>query len=141
MRFENIEVAVGVEIADADTHAGLLLAILIQRHAALQTALGERAVVVVAEQQAGRRVARDVDIGPAVAIEIGGHGGQRVAGFTSENAGLLADIGECSVTVVVVQTAVLLRQPLRTADTPERRSNCTPDSCPRIGIFSGSKTT
>ena len=88
MGLENIEVAVGVEIADAHPHARLLLAVLAQRDAAFQALLGERAVAIVAEQQAGRGVAGHVDIGPAVAIEIGRHGGQRIAGFTAGDAGL-----------------------------------------------------
>ena len=79
MGFENVQVAVGVEVADADAHARLLLAVLAERDAALEALLGERAVAIVAEEQAGRGVAGDVDVGPAVAIEIGRGGGQRVA--------------------------------------------------------------
>ena len=52
--------------------------------------LGECAVVVVAEEQAGRGVAGHVDVGPAVVVEIGGDGGQSVPPFS------LADAGRCS---------------------------------------------
>ena len=59
-------------------HAGLLLAVFAEGDAGLQAALGEGSVVVVAEEQAGRGVAGDVDVRPAVAIEIGCNGGKWV---------------------------------------------------------------
>ena len=68
-------------------HAGLFLAVLAQRYAALQALFGEGAVVIVVEEQAGRGVAGHVDIGPAVAVEIGGDGGQGVAGLHGRDTG------------------------------------------------------
>ena len=56
------------EIAQA--HARLFVAILVQRHAGLQSDIGESAVMVVFQQQTRAGIASDVDIGPPVIIEI-----------------------------------------------------------------------
>src|SRR5258708_28763741 len=111
MRFEDVQVAIRIEVADTEPHSSLLPAVLIQRDTALQTALGERAIVIVAEQQAGRGVAGDVNIRPAVTVKIGGSRRERVIRRGCQNAGWLAHIRECSVSVVVVQTASFLRKP------------------------------
>src|SRR5580700_2248549 len=115
MRFENVEIPVRVEIANPQTHSSLLLAVLAQRDAALQTALGKSAVAIVAKQQAGRSVACDVDVGPAVAVEVGRRRSQRIARLDSGDAGFLADVGERPAPVVMVEPATLLRKPGRTA--------------------------
>ena len=49
MRLEKIQVAVQVEVADPDTHAGLLHPVLVQRDTPLQPLFRERAVVIVAK--------------------------------------------------------------------------------------------
>ena len=79
VRLEHVEQAVAVVVADRDTHARLGVAVLAVRRAALHGDVGERAVAVVAVQDRGRRVGRDVDVGPAVAVEVGRDGGHRVA--------------------------------------------------------------
>src|SRR5204863_6724860 len=104
MRFEDIEMSVVVVIANSQTHAALLTPVLVQRYPGLETALRERAVVIVAEEQAGRGVAGHVDVGPAVAVEIGCGDRQGIVGFDAENAGSLADIRECPIAIVVVET-------------------------------------
>ena len=104
MRFENIQAAVQIVIADAHAHAGLLHAVFIQRDAAFEAHLGERAVVIVPEQEAGRGIASHVDVGPAVVIEIGRNRGHAVTAFRLGNARFLADIGERAVAVVVIET-------------------------------------
>ena len=67
---ENIEPAVAVVIADGHAHAGLLVAILAVGASRHHGDVGESAVVVVVEQDAGLGVHRDVNIRPAVVIEI-----------------------------------------------------------------------
>ena len=78
MRLEDVEIAVEIVVADGDAHAGLLQAVLAQRDAALERLLAERAVVLVAEEPARRRVARDVDVGPAVVVVVRGDRRHRV---------------------------------------------------------------
>ena len=86
---------------------------------------GERAVVIVAEQQAGGGIAGDIDVRPAVVVEIRGHGGHPVAPVDrSRCPHALADIGERAVAVVVVQ-----RERARAAGRAGRSSPECPSSC------------
>ena len=70
---------------------------------------------VVAEQPARRGIARDVDVGPAVVVEVGRHGGHRVRPGRRRDAGLPAHVGERAVTVVVKQFDESGGQAARTA--------------------------
>ncbi len=70
IRSDDVQPAVGVEISDADAHAGQGDAILIERAAGRNRDLAEGPVVVVAIQQTRRAVAGDVDVRPAVVVEI-----------------------------------------------------------------------
>src|ERR1700684_3827286 len=102
MRFENVEEPVRFVIANPQTHSRLLLAVLTQRNAALKTVLGKSAVAIISKLQAGRSVACDIDIGPAVAVEVRRGGSQRIARLDGGDAGFLADVGESPVPVVMV---------------------------------------
>ena len=77
--FENVEPAVAVVVADANAHAGLLVAVVAVGASGDDGDIGERAVVIVVEQHAGLRVDGDVNVGPAVVIEIVGDGGDGIA--------------------------------------------------------------
>ena len=68
----NVEEAVAVIIRDGDSHAGLKPSIVVVGDPGRAAALFERAVVPVAIEKARRLVAGDVDVGPAVVIEVGG---------------------------------------------------------------------
>src|ERR1039457_1009977 len=103
VRLEDIQVAVQVIIADSHAHAGLLHAILVQGHAALQADIGESAIAFVAHQETGCGVTSHVDVRPAVVIEIRGHGSHGVT-FKLEYPALRAHIGKGAVAVVVVES-------------------------------------
>src|SRR5688572_5175557 len=107
--------AVVIVIADPQPHPSLLPAVRIQRDSALETSFRERAVASVPEQKAGRGVARDVDIRPAVAIEVGSSRRERIIRLHRQYAGLLAHIGEGCVSVVMVQADPLLRKAIWSA--------------------------
>ncbi len=53
-----------------------------------------------------RHVAGDVDVGPAVVVEIGGNDTEAVAAAGLQDAGFLADIGEGAVAIVVIKSIV-----------------------------------
>ena len=111
MRLKDIEGAVEVVVADGQPHACLFVPVLVHRHATKQSFFGKRAVTVIHEEKTRRRVTGDIDVGPAVVVEVGGDGrhGKRAAGLI--NPRLDADIAESSVTVVVIQRAAAGRQP------------------------------
>src|SRR5439155_26146463 len=67
---ENVKPAVAVIIGDRDTHSGMFVAVLTVRAAGGHLDIGKRAVGVVGEEGAGFRVHGDINIGPAVVVEI-----------------------------------------------------------------------
>ena len=71
--------------------------------------------MIILEQEAGGRVARHVDVGPAIAIEIAAQGGERVVSQSLQDSRLRSDVRESSVTVVVVEQVARSRQSTRTA--------------------------
>ena len=68
--FENVEPAVAVVVADGHAHSGLLVAVLAVGASGHDGDIGEGSVVIVAEQNAGLGIDRDVNIRPAVVVEI-----------------------------------------------------------------------
>ena len=88
MGLEDVEVAVEIVVADCHSHAGLLDAVLAERDAAFERFLAKRAVVLVAKEPARRRVARHVDVGPAVVVVVGGDSRHRVGPRGCGDAGL-----------------------------------------------------
>ena len=80
VRLHDVEETVLVVIGDGDAHSALLLAVLVQGDPGQQTRLLEGAVAAVVIEQARRRVARDVEVGVAVAVEVGRDDAEPVAG-------------------------------------------------------------
>src|SRR5205807_480188 len=103
MGFEDIQAAVCIEVADSNTHAGLLAAIVVYGQASLQPLFGERAVAPVVEQQAGGGVAGHVDLLPAIAIQVARNGAQTETWRSGAYAGAVSHLGEGAVPVVVVE--------------------------------------
>ena len=100
---EQIEIAVAVEIADADAHARLDPAGGVQGAAALDRFLLERAVVLVDPELGRLFVVGDEDVGPAVAGEIGAD--DAPAARWCVDPGLGRHVGERAVAVVVIERA------------------------------------
>src|SRR5437763_5827033 len=73
--FENIEPAVTVVIGNSNAHPGLLVTIFAVGASGDHRNIGKGAVVIVAEQNAGLGIDRDVNVGRAVVVEIGSDGG------------------------------------------------------------------
>ena len=59
--------------------------------------------MVVAVERARVRVVRDIDVDPAVAVEVERRDAEAVRAFRARDAGLLGDIVELAVAVVVIQ--------------------------------------
>src|SRR5205085_9862981 len=102
MGFQRIQPAVGVEIADRDTHASLLVAVLVHGQTGLQALLRKSAVSAVVEEQARSRVARHVDVLPSVAVQILRHYGQAKLGCRRTTTGARPDVREGSVSRALV---------------------------------------
>src|SRR2546430_17095855 len=98
---ENVKPSVAVIIGDRDTHSGLFVAVLTVRAAGDHRDIGKRAVVVVVVEDAGFGVHGDINIGPAVVVEIIGDGGDGIPRARLEDSRLCGDIGKGAVAIVV----------------------------------------
>ena len=77
--FEDVEPAIAIVVGDGDAHSGLFLTVLAVGDAGHDGNIGEGPIVVVAEENAWLGIARNIDVGPAIVIEVGGNRGDRVA--------------------------------------------------------------
>src|SRR5438045_3345170 len=107
---ENIKPSVAVIIGDGNAHSGLFVAILAVGAAGDHRDIGESAVVVVVEEDAGLGIHGDINIGPAVIIKIIGDGSDGIPRAGLEDSGLRGDIGKGAVAVVVKKNVVFAEQ-------------------------------
>ncbi len=68
--FDDFESAIAEDIGGGNAHACLRFAVGAKSHARFQGDVGECAVVIVLEQRGWGGIVGDVDVGPAVVIEI-----------------------------------------------------------------------
>src|SRR5216684_6417043 len=101
--FDEIEIAIEIVIGGRDAHAGLGLAVGAEGTAGFEGDVGEGAVLFILIEGAGGGIVGDVDVGPAVVVEIGGEDAEAVGAVGPEDAGFFADVGESAVAVVVIQ--------------------------------------
>ena len=67
---DDVEIAVEIVIGGRDAHAGLRLAVGAEHAACFQPDLDELAVLLVLVQQRLSGIVGDVDVGPAVVVEV-----------------------------------------------------------------------
>src|SRR6266851_5470037 len=103
IRFDEIEIAVEIVIGGGDAHAGLRLAVGAESAARFDGDVGESAVFFVLIERAGRGIVGDVNVRPAVVVEIGGEHAEAEGAVGLQDAGFFADVGEGAVAVVVVE--------------------------------------
>ena len=100
---DDVEEAVAIEVSDGDAHAGLGLAIGRVGDAGFDGHILECAVLLVLVEGGGGGVVGDVDVGPAVVVEVGDADAESIGADGVEDAGFFADVGEGAVSVVVIE--------------------------------------
>src|SRR4030095_6282397 len=125
---DDVEQSVPVVVAESQAHTRLLHAIVVVCKAGVDATLGKCSVAIVVVKQATRGVRCDVDILPAVCVQVGGKHTERVGLPRLPDAGGAADVGECPVAVVVVKKVGGKRKSERAADHRQAQ----PGAC-RIG--------
>src|ERR1017187_1263144 len=103
MRFEDIEVAIEGVVADADAHTRLLTTIVAERDAALNSFFFECAVVLIHEEETWRRVADDIDVRPAILVEVRRDYGHTVTGPGLRESSCFRHVGEGAVAIVAIK--------------------------------------
>src|SRR5581483_4870774 len=90
--FEDIEAAIAIVVGHGRAHACLLASVFVEGGACDYRNVGESSIVVVAIENARRAVAGDVDVRPAVVIEIKRRDAEGIMSSSLLDARLLADI-------------------------------------------------
>ena len=86
-----------------------------ERGAGFNRDVFEGAVLLILIERGGGGIVGDVDVGPAVVIEIGRGDTQTIGAWRFPDAGFLADVGERAVAIVVVQDVLAAAQAGRSA--------------------------
>jgi len=113
--FDEIEIAVEIVIGGGDAHAGLGLAVGAERAAGFESDVREGAVLFVLIERAGGGIVGDVNVRPAVIVEIGSEHAEAVGAVGVEDAGFFGDIGEGAVAIVVIENIFSAKQAGRAA--------------------------
>ena len=104
IRDEQILVAVAIDVCRVDAHAPLRLPRPIHGHACQQRIVFEDAGATLVDPQLVRvAVVGDVQIGPAVAVEVGRQDAESSRRTSAPMPGARGDVGEGSVAIVVQQ--------------------------------------
>ena len=76
---------------------------LVVGHAGFGGDIRKRAIFIVTKQDAGRGIAGNVDVGPAILVEVCGHGRKGIETVDGANSGLRAHVFKRSIAAIVVQ--------------------------------------
>src|SRR5580693_10079211 len=106
---------VEVIVANANPHPRLFFSVIAERYPSHHSLFAKRSVMVVHEEQTGGGIASNVDVGPAIFVQIRRHDGHAIALCSRSDAGLLADVGKRPVAVVSVERMVPRGKPPRSA--------------------------
>src|SRR5260221_188858 len=106
MRDVEVLEAAAVDVGGVDGHACFVAAVFAGGDAGDEGDVFEGAVVIVEEKKIGPGVVGDGDVGPAVAVEIGENDAHAFC-FGLADAGGIADVGEGTVVIVVVELQFL----------------------------------
>src|SRR5689334_20038613 len=82
---QDVQFSVAVIIPDSHSHTALLETMLVERNSSLGGDLGKSSVLIVPEKQARRGIARDIDIGPAISVEVRRYGRESIHAFRDTN--------------------------------------------------------
>src|SRR5260370_29565920 len=103
MCFDEMEVAGEIVIGGGGAHAGLGFAVGAEGAAGFHGDVGEGAVFFILIEGAGGGIVGDVNVRPAIVVEVGGEHAETVSAVGLQNASFFADVGEGAVTIVVIQ--------------------------------------
>ena len=111
---QDVEVSVVSEVGGRETHSGLADAVAVVGGAQQHRIVAKRPVTLIDPEVVGVGVVRDVDIDPAVVVEVGGDHTQTAQLHASDTGGSGA-ILERSIAAVAIEQVVHAGELLRTA--------------------------
>ena len=115
VRLENVKAPITVVVADRRSHARLLAPVFIERRARSYTDVGESAVAIIAIENARGAVASDINIGPAIVVEVESRNAERVVAVGLVDVRFLGNVLESVVAAIAVQDVLRPRESARPA--------------------------
>ena len=112
--------AIVVVVAEVDSHACESLAVLVVADAGEKTDFGESAVAIVVVEEALHGVVGDKNIGEAIAVVVGKGNAESLA-MRIGDSGLLGNVGEGAVPIVVIEDIASRRRNYPGGSRNERR--------------------
>ena len=122
--FKNVEVAIAVVVGDSRAHPGLLAPVFVKGCAGSDCDIGERSIVVVAIENAGRAVAGDENVGPSIFVEVECRHAEGVVAFGAINVGFGGDVFKRAIAAIVIEDILRSGQTAR----PAHDGNPLPDA-------------
>ena len=135
VRLQDVQETVAIEVRRRRAHAGLLVALFIKRDAGVGAHFLEGPITLVEKVQTGRGIAGDIDVRPAIVIEVAGKDGE-AGRLGCIDAGLVGYVGEMAVAVIVIKRHRLRGQSHGTAGDGESLPRTGP-MLARTGHFGG----
>src|ERR1700733_2809283 len=111
----NVEFAVAIIVADGNTHARLRLCLSRKRRASLDGDIAKRSVLLIQIKGCRRRIVSDVNIRPAVVVQIRSSDAQSIRADCGPHAALLAHVLKRSIALVVIKKVLSAGQSGRSA--------------------------
>ena len=115
--FHEVEIAIEIIIGGGNAHARLRFAVGTEGAAGFDGDVLESSVLLVVVERAGGGIVGDIDIGPAVVVEVGGENAQAVGAVGAQDSRGLADVGKRAVAVIVVENILAALKAGRAAGT------------------------
>src|SRR6185369_14802508 len=112
---ENIQPPVAVVIADGRSHSGLFTAVFVIRGASSDRYVGERPVAVVVIKNAGSAVTGEVDVGPAIVVEVESRNAEGVVAAGLIDFRFRRDVFKLSLAQIVIKNIFRTGQAARPA--------------------------
>src|SRR5216684_1594874 len=112
---DQVEISVQIIVGGGNSHAGLRLAVGTQGAASLDGDVLKFPVLLVLIESAGRGIVGNINVGPAVVVEVGGEHSQTVGAVGTENSRSFGNVAERSVSVIVVENVLSSLQSGRAA--------------------------
>ncbi len=113
--FNQIEIAIQIIIRCRDPHAGLRLSIRAQSASCFDCDVLKFPVLLVLVERAGGGIVGDINIGPAIVVEICSQHSEAVGAAGAENSRRVGNVGERAIAVVVIQNVFAALQSRRSA--------------------------
>src|ERR1700722_10727922 len=111
----HVERSIAVVISDRNTHAGLRLRLGRKRGTAFNGYVTKGPILLIQVERCRRGIIGDVDIGPAVVVEVGSRHAEAVGANRRPHTGFLTHVGKGAVAVVVIEQILSSGQTRRPA--------------------------